>query len=137
MLGDVRDAVAAQLQAALSEWTVYPRLVSAPATPALLILNGPASSRDGFTTRSVTYPIRVMAVTSMTDLESAQLYIDSLRERGGPSSLYDIIEADRTLSGVAQTVIPGDISEDQAIPIGDRGLYYGCWFDLDVTPTIT
>lgn len=134
-LACVRQAVADQLACGLLEWTVYPQMVNMPATPALVILNGSASARDGFTTRSASYPLRILAVVSMTDLPSAQTHIDSLRERGSDTSVYDLLEADRTLGGAAQTLIPGDISEDQPITIGDRGMFFGCWFEIVVTPT--
>lgn len=137
-LTTVRAALAQTIEATLSPtWAVYPYRELAPDVPAILITNGNADPRNGYTKRSAVYPFVVTAVTSLMDTAAGQQFLDQLRERGTSTSLLDVLDSDKRLGGVAQTLTLGEMSEDQPIQMTADATYIGFTLLVDVVPSIS
>lgn len=134
-ISTVRTALQNTIDLNLSGWAVYPYLVQNPVTPSILIIRAAGDARNAYTRRATQYPFRLLAIVSMTDIESAQRQLEALAERGD-NSLLDALETDRTLGGVVQTIQVDSVGADEPVELGD-GLFLGAYFDVTVTPSIS
>ena len=111
----VRDGLKTRLET-ISGLHVYSRWPNTLVVPAAIIKRAPGS--QPYTTFSGNSSLRfeVKAVTSLAgNVERAQDALDAYIDHSGASSIKAAIEGDETLDGMAQYLLLGEWSDEQAI----------------------
>ena len=93
--------------------------------------------RSTFTGKAPIYTFTITAITPKKNLGVAQAWIDSVVSRSTSRSLYDALEADKTIGGTCQTIYElGDFGPDMTMTFGQVD-YVGAEVTVALVPTAT
>ena len=97
---EVREAIAAQLLAAMPDMNVYCYVPEQVTTPALVVMSGP-KTYDLTMARGVhSHEFVITAVAGRIDSQSSQDTLDAISDSDGDLSVSAAIAADMTLGGL-------------------------------------
>lgn len=117
-IGEIRDALARTVRDTTGLRTT-PYWTDIASVPCALIRRSGGRPRTDYGKTSPAYQFTIMLLFARANEVDAQKSIDKWLSRGTGTSLWDALEADRTLGGVAHTLqLDDDTNGDGVIEIG-------------------
>jgi hypothetical protein len=103
-VSDVRKAIAAALAPISEELNVNPYAAAQPVAPGIQIIPPGVAYDYSFQRELDEWTFVIQGFVALTDEVASQALLDELCTPGGPASVKDLIEADRTLGGTVATL---------------------------------
>jgi hypothetical protein len=133
--GALRAAIAARLET-IDKVVAYGRpkgsVILPPDGAAMLVLPGTIDF-DGTMGRGTDdFIFQILVLVSKADMELAQAKLDSFCDGDGDASVKDVLDADKTLGGISQTVRVARMHGYGEEQWGGTD-YLGCRFDVEVS----
>lgn len=130
----VRAALIDQLQAATGILTLSWQ--DNPPGPCLMVRRSGGRPRTDYGRTSPAYTFTITALVQRHDLDAAQEWLDAVAARGSDESVWDALEADRTIGDTCQSILLGEVTADAYVEFGEVP-YLGCEFTVETFPTST